>query len=258
MSDLQKYYILVNPYIEGSMKKIFKADNSLAASKKAYSVLSKYFNNQVPVFNFTLLKLKSEEVDEKSYLDRFNLDNYGSKSFNKFFNKNNFSHFNVKETRNNKSEISFQISKLEKNMDLTQLIKNIILIQDKFKNAKKSDQAGGEYNSNYNNSDSSTDSSSDQSGGSSSDDDKSSEKHKKKRHSKYDDDDDDDSPDYYIKRYYYDPIYYMYYAPNIYGYDNFYFPMLNSPLSAPVFIDTGFPSLTFNPLGINPYLGSFF
>ena len=248
MGDLQKYYILVNPYIEGSIKKIFKADNSLAASKKAYESLSKYFNNQVPKFNFTLLKLKSEEVDVNSYLDRFNLEDYGSKSFNKFFNKKNFSHFSVNESLNNKKEVSYQISKLEKEVDLSQLIKNIINIQNKFKDVKKSNQTGGDSSNSSSSSDSSN-SSSNQYGGSSSDDD-SSDKKKKKKY----DDDDDDSPDYYVKRYYYDPIYYWYYAPSIYGTDPFYFPMFNSPISASLVIDTGYPSISFNPLGISPQL----
>ncbi len=269
MPDSQKYYILVNPYIEGSMKKIFKADNSLAASKKAYESLSKYFNNQVPKFNFTLLKLKSEEVDVNGYLDRFNLEDYGSKSFNKFFNKNNFSHFNVSETLNNKKEVSFQITKLEKNVDLTQLIKNIIHIQDKFKDVKKSNQVGGnssnssstESNSSSSSSNASSNSSdssnSNQSGGSSSDDNSTDKNDKKKKSSKYDDDD-DDSPDFYIKRYYYDPIYYWYYAPTIYGLDNYYFPMFNAPINATMFIDNGYPSVTINALGTNPAMGIHF
>ena len=78
MPNEGKYYMLVNPYIEGTIPKIFKADNSLLASKAAYDSISKYFNNQVPEFKFTLLKLKSDNIDNISNLNRFKLEDYGN------------------------------------------------------------------------------------------------------------------------------------------------------------------------------------
>ena len=49
-----KYYMLVNPYIEGTTPKIFKADNSQLAAKAAYESMSKYFNNSVSNFDLPL------------------------------------------------------------------------------------------------------------------------------------------------------------------------------------------------------------
>jgi len=70
--------MLINPYIEGSLPKVFQADNSIKAAKKAYETLSNYFNNSVHNFKFTLLKVKSDSVDEKkSQISNFNLEQYG-------------------------------------------------------------------------------------------------------------------------------------------------------------------------------------
>lgn len=248
MPDSGKFYMLVNPYIEGSMQKIFKANNSSEASKQAYETISKYFNNEVPNFNFSLLKLKSNELDSNN-LNKLNLENYGTDASNKYFNKNNFSHFTVNEQRKKNNEVSFQINKFEGNVqDLNPLIKNIITIQKKYKSKQESNQSGGSsaQDSSYESQSSGSDSyesSSSQSGGSKSDSESGSESKSDKhshRKSKYDDDD-DDSPDYYVKKYYYDPILYWYYAPALYGTNSFYFPMFNGPISAPVFLDTSYP-----------------
>jgi hypothetical protein len=163
MPESGKYYMLVNPYIEGSTLKVFKADNSLAASKTAYESISKYFNNEVPNFNFTLLKIKSDAVTNENKLHKFNLESYGTDPSNNYFNKNNFSHFTVNETANDKNQVSFKISKFEQkvpNLDL--LVKNIMKIQSKY-----SSQSGGSDNSSQSDGSNSNDSS--QTGGSSSD-----------------------------------------------------------------------------------------
>ena len=49
-------YVLVNPHIEGSLKKEIKAKNSLEAAKNLYKNLSEHFNNSVPKFYFTIQK----------------------------------------------------------------------------------------------------------------------------------------------------------------------------------------------------------
>ena len=49
-------YILVNPHVEGSLKKQIKAKNSLEAAKSLYKNLSEHFNNSIPKFYFTIQK----------------------------------------------------------------------------------------------------------------------------------------------------------------------------------------------------------
>jgi len=132
MSEIGKYYMLVNPYIEGSALKIFKADNSMAASKEAYESFSKYFNNKVPSFNFTLLKLKSEDVNNNK-LHKFRLEDYSANASDKKYNKSNFSHFTATEEGDKKNQVSFTINKFTKDVSSVDLlIKNIMKIQDKF------------------------------------------------------------------------------------------------------------------------------
>ena len=50
-------YELVNPYIEGSFKKIFSAKTPLDASRKCYGELSQYIRNSLPNFHFTLRRV---------------------------------------------------------------------------------------------------------------------------------------------------------------------------------------------------------
>ena len=211
----RKYYILVNPYIEGSINKVFKANNSLEAAKQAYTTFSEYFNNTVKNFKFTLLKLKTDDIDKN--IKTLNFKNYASNLNDKRYNDNNFSHFIVHE-KLNENDVSFSIEKYEnKNINnLNNFIKNINKIQKKYtplksknsKNLKK--QLGG-----------------------------------KKDVFDFDDDDDDDD-DYYVKKekYYYDPFYpinYWYYNPIIYTInpiDSYvYFPTFISPLSFPYVFD---------------------
>jgi hypothetical protein len=135
-----KYYMLVNPYIEGSASKVFKADNSLKAAKMAYESLSEYFNNSVHNFRFTLLKLKSDSVktdDEKT--NKFNLEQYGGSANNKRFNSSNFSHFTVSERPNKDKTIDYEIKVFGNKIEnLEHLISNVMKIQTQFAKAKKS------------------------------------------------------------------------------------------------------------------------
>lgn len=47
-------FTLVNPKIDGSIKTAFEASSPLKAADEAYSTVSKYFTNSVPLFRFTL------------------------------------------------------------------------------------------------------------------------------------------------------------------------------------------------------------
>lgn len=51
---MAKTYKLVNPYIGGKFKTEFSGKNSLDVANKAYTALSKHFNNNLPVFYFTM------------------------------------------------------------------------------------------------------------------------------------------------------------------------------------------------------------
>ena len=163
-----KYYMLVNPYIEGQTAKVFKADNSLKAAKMAYENFSEYFNNSVHNFKFTLLKLKSESVNTtKDKISRFNLEQYGgAESNNKKFNASNFSHFIVNEKINKNKSVNYEIKQYTGKTDnLQHLITNVQKIQHKF--AKANNKANNKANHKANNKSQkliSTDSSSEQSG----------------------------------------------------------------------------------------------
>jgi hypothetical protein len=254
-----KYYMLVNPYIEGTTAKVFKADNAMKAAKSAYETVSKYFNNSVYNFKFTLLKLKSDAVKPKSSrsrsrsrsnsrsrtsrskqssrLSKFNLKKYGSNSDNKRFSAENFSHFIVNENVGSKNEVEFLIKPYEGKIDnIKSLIDNVINIQSKMSSATKSGNTLGRLSDSANSSASAQ--TSDlvkkiQDGG----------KHSKR--SKYDDnEDEDDSPDFYVKQSYYNPISYWYYNPSMYSLDRLYLPTFVSPLSFPYVIDFS-PAVSF-------------
>jgi len=49
-------YQLVNPQIKGSLETNVTADNSIKAARKIYEGLSEHFNNNVPIFHFTIQK----------------------------------------------------------------------------------------------------------------------------------------------------------------------------------------------------------
>lgn len=237
-----KYYMLVNPYVEGSEAKIFEAENSLKAAGLAYESISKYFNNSVHNFKFSLLKLKTDAVKNRN---DFNLEQYGGNTtgLNKRFNVENFSHFVASENISSNNQVDFSIKKYEGNVDNIQnLIQNIIKVQQTTANNKSN--KSNKYNKSFrlsetpksNNLSTNTTSSSSNSTSSSSDSESDSDSDSdsqhggelksqseqnagelksisdqnggKKKKSKYDDDDDDssdssdNSPDYYVKKIY--------------------------------------------------------
>jgi hypothetical protein len=221
----EKNYMLVNPYIEGNIQKVFKADNSLNAAKMAYGAISKYFNNSIHNFKFTLLKLKSDAVNSEQI--NIDLKQYGG-SNNSRFNTNNFSHFIVNEKLNSEGKVSFNINKFNGNVNnLSHLVNNVMRLQKKFKKAKTNGVALNQLSESLGSEVSSESSDSiSQDGG--------------KKKSKYDDDeeDDEDSPDYYVKKsYYYEPITYWYYTPAVYPLDLLYLPTFTTPLSFPYVVD---------------------
>lgn len=174
--------MLINPYIEGTMPCIYKAENSFNAAQKAYESISQYFNNIVYNYKFTLLKLSSEDANT----EKINLTQYGGSSNAKKFNTNNFSHFTVNENKI-ENDVKFSIFKFNGTVTDTQyLINNVTKLQQKLNS---------------------------QDGGS-----KHKKKHKKhKKHSKDDDSSSSSSsPDYYVKKKYFDPIDFYYYYPPLY------------------------------------------
>ncbi len=271
-----KYYMLVNPYIEGKTDKVFRADNSLEAAKMAYDSVSKYFNNSVHNFKFSMLKLKSDAINsDKAQLNKFNLEQYGGSNKStttKRFSKDNFSHFVVSESLDTKNNVNYKIKRFQGKIEnIDHLVSNIMKIQQKMKKAKRSAKADKAQASSEETtsdqtgsgrSDSSSDSSASSNTGSSSTGSSStgstssestgsesfSEQNGGKK-SKYDEDDDDDSPDYYVKKsYYYDPISYWYYYPSMYPLDRLYMPTFVSPLSFPYVLDFT-PSITYGTVG---------
>lgn len=71
-------YSLVNPYIQGDIETTFRAESSSDAAKKAWNTLSKYINNNVPQFGFTIKNLDDnslqhyvvkEKITEEDYAD---------------------------------------------------------------------------------------------------------------------------------------------------------------------------------------------
>jgi hypothetical protein len=251
-----KYYMLINPYIEGDANKVFKAINSLEASKMAYEEISKYFNNSVHNFRFSLLKLKSDSVDEQNLKpNKFNLLQYGGGIENNKFNANNFSHFEVSEKITKNGEVDYSIKKYNGTINnIEHLVKNIMEIQNKLKSKKNKKMSESSDSTDQSGSGSEeSDSSDKQHGGnisSSSDSyqiggdnniNSSSDSYQigggNDKKSNYDEDD-DDSPDYYVKKnYIYDPIYYWYYYPSLYSIDRLFLPTFVSPLSPTYVLD---------------------
>ena len=78
-------YRVVNPYIEGSLEKVYRASNSFKAGKKAYKEISKYFTNSVSSFNMALQNVETKEL----------------------------SHFQITEKRNDDNEVDFDMVQLE-------------------------------------------------------------------------------------------------------------------------------------------------
>lgn len=100
MSDPKYVYRLINPYVEGSMDKIFKASDSFKAGKKAYREISKYFTNSVQTMNMVLQNVQSKEL----------------------------SHFHITEKRGNDDSIDYGIVQLRDSVPADiekQLINNV-------------------------------------------------------------------------------------------------------------------------------------
>lgn len=55
-------YLLINPYIEGSLDTVVRARNSFSAGKKIYNTISNYFTNQVDNFYMTIQNLETKEL----------------------------------------------------------------------------------------------------------------------------------------------------------------------------------------------------
>lgn len=56
------HYMLINPYIEGDVNKLFSATTPIGAAKEAWQTVSTYFAGKLPKFHITL-----ERVSNNSY-----------------------------------------------------------------------------------------------------------------------------------------------------------------------------------------------
>lgn len=90
-------YLLINPFILGQEKPIFKAESPLDAANKAYKSLSGNFSNNVPEFIFTLQKLKKKKQ----------LGGGSNKDYSHFMVKEQRSKNNLKAVKFNIQEINF-------------------------------------------------------------------------------------------------------------------------------------------------------
>lgn len=209
-----KYYMLVNPFIEGSIPKIYKGDNSLVAANNAYKTISKYFSNTVDNFKFSLLKLKSDAISSSK--KQLNLSQYGGKSSAKNrFDTKNFSHFIVSELKNNDdNDVSYTIKRYNGSINnVGFVVNNIIKLQNKHK-------------SNVDN-DSDSINQIDQEGGKKSKYELNDKELENNDIDDIDDDDvEDDSPDYYTVRTSISPISYFYYNPLLYEGQLTYLPII--------------------------------
>jgi len=55
-------YTLVNPHINGKMETTFSGKTPLDAAIKSYNTLSKYFNNSIPKYFFTMQKVSDTKI----------------------------------------------------------------------------------------------------------------------------------------------------------------------------------------------------
>ena len=103
-------YIMINPWIDGKNKKIYKSDNALDSAKKAYNDMANNFSNNIPSFHITLQKINS------------------SKDIGKGSN-NDYYHFKINEQRGGKNNIKFDLQEIsfnkKDNLVLEQFKKNI-------------------------------------------------------------------------------------------------------------------------------------
>ncbi len=132
-------YLLVNPFLHGDIKPIFKAKTSIEAANEAYKSISQYFGNNNPEFIFTLQKIKGK-------------DDIGNG------NNSDFSHFKISEKRsdNNNKAIKFSLQELHFNSSDNKNMKNfknnlkntIISIKEKSK-IKHTKKGGGKYDDDF-------------------------------------------------------------------------------------------------------------
>lgn len=55
-------YLLINPYVEGSVDTVVRARNSFSAGKKLYNNISNYFTNHVDDFYMTIQNLETKDL----------------------------------------------------------------------------------------------------------------------------------------------------------------------------------------------------
>ena len=241
-------YVLVNPYIKGSLNTSVKANNSTEAASMLYTSISDHFSSTLPTFYFTLRKGQT-----------------GGK----------FYHFKVNEQKQNSQnsdEISFNISELQLS-DGNYINDNFIKKLDYIK-SKIDSQEGGkvqkknsktkntgrkktkETSKNKKNDDDDGSSSeshkkkSKKDSSSSSESYKKHKKHKKKKHSRKHSSSSSSSisslDNIYIKtrhNYYKDPIYYFWYDPLVYKVNDIFIPTFYSYTKPLLQVDTSIISI---------------
>lgn len=55
-------YKIVNPYVEGEFDRIVSATKKIDAANKAWNSLSKYMNNEIPQFGFSLQNVSNDSI----------------------------------------------------------------------------------------------------------------------------------------------------------------------------------------------------
>jgi hypothetical protein len=104
-------YLLINPYIEGSLDTVVRAKNSFSAGKKLYNTISNYFTNQVDNFYMTVQNLETKDL----------------------------SHFKIGEKRDENNTVNFNLAKLDDRFN-PDLEKKLITSIEKL-----SKQSGGKH-----------------------------------------------------------------------------------------------------------------
>tara|TARA_X000000950_G_C13712890_1_gene576952 strand:- start:336 stop:893 length:558 start_codon:yes stop_codon:yes gene_type:complete len=103
-------YYLVNPVIGGSLKTKFSGKNNLDAANEAYISLSKYFNNNIPEFYFTLQEITSD----KTQIGGGKITDYKNFLVKETKKKNEVSYRLVEYKVNNKNELKKFRAELKK------------------------------------------------------------------------------------------------------------------------------------------------
>jgi hypothetical protein len=58
----ESHYMLVNPYIEGEVAKLYKASTAEGAAKEAWLKISKYFAGNLPTFHITMSRVTNDSL----------------------------------------------------------------------------------------------------------------------------------------------------------------------------------------------------